>query len=55
ARNVVGLFAPACRVPARVLLVDDILTSGATISAAAAILRANGAHTVIASFLCRTP
>ncbi len=53
ARNVVGLFACAGRVPARVLLVDDILTSGATASAAAAALRSHGARRVVASFLCR--
>jgi predicted amidophosphoribosyltransferase len=53
ARNVVGLFACTGRVPERVLLVDDILTSGATASAAAAVLRAHGARRVVASFLCR--
>lgn len=55
ARNVIGLFACRATVPARVLLVDDILTSGATISAAAATLRAHGARQVIATLLCRTP
>lgn len=53
ARNVVGLFACTGQVPKRVLLVDDILTSGATASAAAAVLRAHGARRVVASFLCR--
>lgn len=53
-RNVVGLFACSGRMPERLLLVDDILTSGATASAAAAALRANGAKHVVASFLCRT-
>ncbi len=53
ARNVVGLFACRGQVPPRLLLVDDILTSGATISAAAATLRAHGARRIIASCLCR--
>ena len=54
ARNVIGIFVCAGKVPARLLLVDDILTSGATASAAAAALRAGGARHIIASFLCRT-
>ena len=53
ARNVVGLFTCRGPVPERVLLVDDILTSGATASAAAAALRAHGAKRIVASFLCR--
>ncbi len=53
ARNVIGLFECREPVPARLLLVDDILTSGATASAAAAVLRAHGAKRVCASFLCR--
>lgn len=53
ARNVVGLFICRGPLPARILLVDDILTSGATASAAAAALKANGARRVVASFLCR--
>lgn len=55
ADNVVDLFRARGAVPARVLLVDDILTSGATASAAAAQLRQNGAKRVSAAFLCRTP
>lgn len=54
-RNVEGLFICRRPVPGRVLLVDDILTSGATASAAAGALRAAGARQVVASFLCRTP
>ncbi len=53
ARNVVGLFACRGSVPQRLLLVDDILTSGATASAAAAVLKAHGAKRIVASFLCR--
>jgi predicted amidophosphoribosyltransferase len=55
ARNVVGLFTCHGRPPARVLLVDDILTSGATASAAASVLRAAGAKHITAAFLARTP
>lgn len=55
ARNVAGLFRLRSTPPARVLLVDDILTSGATACAAAAALRAGGAKRVVAAFLCRTP
>ncbi len=46
-RNVAGAFAPAARgSPARVCLVDDIYTSGATAAAAAGALRKGGAHRV---------
>jgi predicted amidophosphoribosyltransferase len=55
ARNVVGLFRCLPGVPPRLLLVDDILTSGATASSAAAELHRAGARCVHASFLCRTP
>ena len=55
ARNVSGLFTCRGTAPERVLLVDDILTSGATASAAAAALRQAGARRIIATFLCRTP
>ncbi|MEK7412806.1 MAG: ComF family protein [Planctomycetota bacterium] len=55
ARNVSGLFTCRGTAPERVLLVDDILTSGATASAAAAALRQAGARHIIATFLCRTP
>lgn len=55
ARNVVGLFTCRATPPARVLLVDDILTSGATASAAAAVLRSAGAKHITAAFLARTP
>ncbi len=54
ARNVRGLFIskPA---PERVLLVDDLMTSGATASAAAAALRQAGATHIDLVCVARTP
>lgn len=45
-RNVAGAFASARASPARVCLVDDIYTSGATAAAAASALRQGGARRV---------
>ena len=45
-RNVAGAFAPARDSPARVCLVDDVYTSGATAAAAASALRKGGARRV---------
>lgn len=45
-RNVAGAFAPAAKTPARVGLVDDVYTSGATANAAASALRKGGARRV---------
>jgi predicted amidophosphoribosyltransferase len=45
-RNVAGAFAPVGRAPSRVVLVDDVYTSGATANAAASALRKAGARQV---------
>jgi ComF family protein len=43
------------RVPSRVLLVDDVVTSGSTLSSAARTLRAGGATHVVGLAVARTP
>jgi predicted amidophosphoribosyltransferase len=53
-RNVIGAFAARRPVPRAVLLVDDVYTTGATVSAAAAALRAGGADTVAVVTFART-
>ena len=45
-RNVAGAFAPARESPPRIVLVDDVYTSGSTASAASTILRKAGARRV---------
>jgi ComF family protein len=52
-RNVAGAFAPARASPARVCLVDDVYTSGATAAAAASALRRGGARRVEVVTLAR--
>lgn len=53
--NVVGLFRCTKPAPAYVILVDDLITTGATASAAAAALREAGAKRVDLVCLARTP
>jgi predicted amidophosphoribosyltransferase len=45
-RNIAGAFGPAAKAPAKVALVDDVYTSGATAAAAASALRKAGARRV---------
>ena len=54
-RNLDGVFALARPVPGiRVLLIDDVVTTGATLAAAADVLRAGGAEVVGAAVLALT-
>ena len=53
-RNVAAAFAARGRVPARVVLVDDVYTTGATASAAASALRKAGAKEVEVVTFART-
>ncbi len=56
--NVAGAYAPADPAAVegrRVLLVDDIYTTGSTMEEGAGVLGAAGASQVVAAALCRTP
>jgi predicted amidophosphoribosyltransferase len=52
--NVAGAFRAAAPAPARVVLVDDVYTTGATVSAAATVLKRAGASTVEVVTFART-
>ena len=52
--NVAGAYAPRGPVAGRVLLVDDVFTTGATLSECAGALRRAGGKEVQALTLCRT-
>ena len=52
-RNVAAAFGPARASPARVCLIDDVYTSGATATAAASALRKGGARRVEVVTLAR--
>jgi ComF family protein len=53
-RNVKGAFVAQAPVPTRVVLVDDVYTTGATVNAAASALRKGGASRVEVVTLART-
>jgi ComF family protein len=53
-RNVRSAFAPTAPAPRRVLLIDDVYTSGATANAAASALRRSGARSVDVVTFART-
>jgi predicted amidophosphoribosyltransferase len=56
ARNLAGAFALARPVDGiRVVVLDDVVTTGATLAAAAAMLRAGGADVLGAAVLAATP
>ena len=52
--NVAGAFEARARVAGRVVLVDDVMTTGATLHECARVLKTNGTKEVHALTLCRT-
>jgi ComF family protein len=53
-RNVAGAFSLEAPAPARILLIDDVYTTGATVNAAASVLRKGGARRVVVVTFART-
>ena len=54
-RNLQDVFVVRGPLPARVVLIDDVMTTGATLEAAAKVLRAAGVSEVRAWVAARTP
>jgi predicted amidophosphoribosyltransferase len=55
ARVTTPAFVAVAAVPERVVLVDDVVTTGSTLSAAASALHAAGASEVVGLVVARTP
>ena len=53
--NMVGAFQPRLLIQGNFVLIDDVLTTGATIDAAAQALHIAGAKNVTAAVLCGSP
>lgn len=53
--NVEGVFTATGRIPERIILVDDVATSTATVQEATTVLRRAGAHTVSVFAAARCP